>query len=149
MKILHTISGMSAKCGGTASCTYELVKGMQSHSNKVDILTFEPEAGDKLIGTDNFIETVSNSKHFISKTYKNALQNSDYQLYHTNGIWQYTELITAKIARKKRVPYIISPHGMLYPQALAVSRLKKRLFLKLFLMNDLQKAAAVHATCTE
>jgi glycosyltransferase involved in cell wall biosynthesis len=38
---------------------------------------------------------------------------------------------------------------MLYPQALAISKLKKQIFLKLFLMNDLNNAAAVHATCTE
>jgi glycosyltransferase involved in cell wall biosynthesis len=149
MKILHTISGMSAKCGGTASCTYELVKGIQAHNIYVYILTFAPESNERLIGNEAFIKTVSHSKQFVSKIYKKILQNSNYQLYHTNGLWEYTELITAKIARKKRIPYVISPHGMLYPQALAVSKLKKQFFLKLFLMNDLNKAAAIHATCRE
>jgi glycosyltransferase involved in cell wall biosynthesis len=149
MKILHTISGMSVLSGGTSSCTYELVKGLHAQNISVDILTFSSGANDVLIGNEPFIKTVPHSKHFISQLYKQALLNSDYQLFHANGIWEYTELITAKIARKKEIPYIISPHGMLYPQALAVSKLKKQIFLKLFLMNDLNKAACIHATCTQ
>jgi hypothetical protein len=37
---------------------------------------------------------------------------------------------------------------MLYPQALNHSKLKK-LFLKLFLFKDMNKASAIHATCEE
>jgi glycosyltransferase involved in cell wall biosynthesis len=140
---------MSAKSGGTTSCTYELVKGLQAQNTSVDILTFSPHSNDILIGNDSFIKTVSHPKHFISQLYKRALLNGDYQLFHANGLWEYTELITAKIARKKNIPYIISPHGMLYPQALAISKLKKQIFLKLFLMNDLNNAVAIHATCME
>jgi glycosyltransferase involved in cell wall biosynthesis len=149
MKILLTISGLSAQCGGTASCTYELLKGLQSQNITADVLTFVPNANDKLLGNELFIKTILPSGHFISKPYKKAVKSSDYQLFHANGIWEYPELITAKIARKKKIPYIITPHGMLYPQAMAISKLKKQLFLKLFLMNDLQKAVAIHATCIE
>jgi glycosyltransferase involved in cell wall biosynthesis len=149
MKILHTISGMSAQCGGTASCAYELLRGLHSQNVVADILTFAPQADDKLIGDELFIKIVPNDGHFCSSEYKKALLGSNYQLFHANGIWEYIELITAKIARKKKIPYIITPQGMLYPQALAVSKLKKQVFLKLFLMNDLNKAACVHATCME
>jgi glycosyltransferase involved in cell wall biosynthesis len=38
---------------------------------------------------------------------------------------------------------------MLYPQDLAKGKFKKSIFLKLFLLNDLQKASCIHATCTE
>jgi len=149
MKVLHTISGLSAKSGGTSSCVYELVKGMEAKNTVVDILSFVPDDGNELIGNGLFIKTVPRSKYFISSVYKKTLKNSNYQLFHANGIWEYTELITAKIAREKNIPYIISPHGMLYPQAFVQSKLKKQLFLKLFLLNDLNKAAAVHATCKE
>jgi glycosyltransferase involved in cell wall biosynthesis len=147
MKILHTISGMSAKCGGTATCTYELVKGLRTLEVEADILSFEPETNDVLIENEQFIQTVPRPKHIISNLYKKALENSDYQLFHANGIWEYAEFITAKVARKKNRPYVISPHGMLYPQALNHSKLKKKLFLNLVLLKDLNKAAAVHATC--
>jgi glycosyltransferase involved in cell wall biosynthesis len=149
MKILHTISGMSARSGGTSTCTYELVKGLRAQNVSADILTFAPAADDALIGNEPFIQTIPPSGRFISPVYKQALRNGDYQLFHANGIWEYTELITAKIARKKGIPYIITPHGMLYPHALSISKLKKQIFLRLFLMNDLNKAAVVHATCME
>ena len=149
MKILHTISSLTAQCGGTASCTYELIKGLQTQNVCADILTFAPNGNDKLIGNEVFIKTLPRPQYYISKLYKNALKQSDYQLFHANGVWEYTELITAKIAYKTKRPYIITPHGMLYPQALNVSKRKKQLFLKLFLLNDLNQAAAVHATCVE
>ncbi|MDR0799686.1 MAG: glycosyltransferase [Dysgonamonadaceae bacterium] len=149
MKILHTISGMGTKCGGTTSCTYELAKGLYKQNINISILTYAPDANDHIIGDDVFIRTVPRPGHFVSNPYKRLLKAFDYQLVHANGLWEYTELITARIARKTRKPYVISPHGMLYPQALAISKFKKQLFLKLFLMKDLNKAAAIHATCME
>jgi glycosyltransferase involved in cell wall biosynthesis len=44
---------------------------------------------------------------------------------------------------------MISPRGSLYPQDLRKSYVKKKIFLELFLRNDLQKAACIHTTCTE
>jgi hypothetical protein len=96
---------MSAQCGGTTSCTYDLVKGLHNQNMIVDILSFSPAAGDKLISNENFIKIVPRSDSFISKSYKKALGNSIYQLFHANGIWEYTELISAKIVRKKKIPY--------------------------------------------
>jgi len=151
MKILHTITGLSFTGGGPTQSVYFTVKGLRNQSLDVDILTYKPKTGDRLISTEDFIVTLPQGKTSFaySADFKRFLQSHNYDLYHAQGIWQYPSYITAKTARQLHKPYIITPRGMLYPQALAVSRLKKRLFLKLFLMNDLQKAAAVHATCTE
>ncbi len=51
-------------------------------------------------------------------------------------------------ARKKGKPYVISPHGMLYPQALARSAWKKKLLLRFGgVTKDLKEAVCIHATC--
>jgi glycosyltransferase involved in cell wall biosynthesis len=52
----------------------------------------------------------------------------------------------AKIARKQKVPYVISPRGMLEPWSLQQSKLKKQLALKLYQYKDLKKATCLHAT---
>lgn len=143
---------MGVKCGGTSSCTYELIKGIRENGIDAEVLAFEPAIDDHLIGDDIPIQTIPippNSRFLYSKAYKKFLDNVQFQIFHANGLWQYPEYITSKIARKKEIPYLISPHGMLYPQALNKSALPKKVMLIMSLKKDLNKAAAVHATCME
>ncbi len=152
MKVLHTISGMGVKCGGTSTCTYELVKGLIEQKVDAGILSFMPAANDRLIGNDIPIHTIpipNNTRVLYSKAYKKFLIDTQYQVFHTNGLWQYPEYITSKVARKRDIPYLISPHGMLYPQAIRKSAFLKKTVFGMFLKNDLNKATAVHATCME
>jgi len=151
MKILHVISSLGLNFGGPAQSVFYTVKGLQNHKLDVEILTYQPDFGDKLISTEDFIITLPKGKTSFaySSGYKNYLENHSCDLYHAQGIWQYPTYIAAKTARKQNKPYIMTPRGMLYPQAFSHSKLKKQFFLKLFLLNDLNKAAAVHATCME
>lgn len=64
-------------------------------------------------------------------------------LSHVHGLWLYPTLA----ARRSGRPYVISPHGMLDPWALANSRLKKRIAALLFERRNLESAACLHATC--
>ena len=52
----------------------------------------------------------------------------------------------AKIARKRRIPYIITTRGMLEPWSLSQSKFKKQLAMLLFQKKDLKYAACIHAT---
>jgi glycosyltransferase involved in cell wall biosynthesis len=153
MRILHTISDMGIQSGGTTSCTYELLKGLNSQGVNTDILSFKPKKGDQLIGMDNFIcaiERPKNSYFLYSRKFVDFLEiNNQYELYHANGFWQYPIHALSVFARKCGKPYVITPHGMLYPQALENSMLKKKIALILFLKKDLQKAACIQATCSE
>ena len=150
-KILHTISGLGITSGGPSQSVYYTVKGIRELGLATDILTYQPTKNDKFISTENYIIALQNKNlpFTYSAEYKQFLQKNPYDLYHTQGIWSYPTYIVAKIARKYNKPYIITPRGMLYPQAIAISKLKKQIFLKLFLMNDLNKATCVHTTCIE
>jgi glycosyltransferase involved in cell wall biosynthesis len=151
MKILHTISGLGINSGGPSQSVYYTVKGLREQGLDAEILTYQPDENDKFIANEDFIIALPNKKKIFgySTEYKHYLENHIYDIYHAQGVWQYHEYVTAKVAQKNNKPYIITPRGMLYPQALSHSRLKKKLFLKLFLLKDLNKAATVHATCLE
>ena len=151
MKILYTASSLSLNNGGPTQSIYNTVKGLRASEFGVDILTYQPNSSDKLISTEDFIITLPKGKtsFLYSLDYKHYLKDHSCDLYHAQGVWQYPTCISAKIARKQNKPYIITPRGTLYPQALNISRQKKQIFLKCFLLNDLNKAAAVHATCAE
>ncbi len=64
---------------------------------------------------------------------------------HIHGLWEQSSLIPARSARRLRVPYIVSAHGMLEPWALARGRVKKRAYAPLFERATLNGAACLHA----
>lgn len=153
MNILQTIGSLNAGSGGTSTCTYELVSAMNSEGYPVDLLTLRPASqAEKMLGEDDFIHALPHdacTPLAISRNLRRALAESDYDLYHTNGLWMDVNHATCSHARKQGKPYIISPHGMLYPQALAISSWKKKLMLTLGHKRDLQQAACIHVTCKQ
>lgn len=154
MKTLQTIGGLGAKSGGTSTCTYELLAAIHGikPEPQVDLLTSDVvDRNDCLMGCgEKWIKAVPNDYRTplsLSKNMLIFLENSDYDVYHTNGMWMYVNHITCSVARKKRKPYVITPHGMLYPNALARSAWKKWPLRKLWFNKDVLKASCVHVTC--
>lgn len=153
IRILHTISSLGALSGGTSSCTYNLVKALNQVGCTSDILTIKSrDIKNHIIGDDAFIRAVDYDAWLplrISNNFRMALSQSNYDVYHSNGLWLDTNHATARIALLKNKPYIISTHGMLYPQALARSFWKKKLMLMLGHKKDIARATCIHATCIQ
>ena len=151
MKILQTIGGFTAESGGTSTCTYDLIRSINAIEPCVDLLTPEARAGQRLMGTgEEWIKTVPNDNrtpYAYSPNTKRFLRESDYDIYHANGLWMYSNHITCAVAREKNRPYIITPHGMLYPDALKRSYWKKWPLKELHFNRDIMQATCIHATC--
>ncbi|MEP6919458.1 MAG: glycosyltransferase, partial [Acidobacteriota bacterium] len=73
-----------------------------------------------------------------------ALSRAD--LCHIHGIWNVPEWWASYLARAARVPYVISPRGMLQPQAARIGRRRKEVALALLERRNLSGAALLHAT---
>ena len=153
MKILQTIAGFGAHSGGTSTCTYDLLTAMHGIGCDVDLMTVNvKDPTDKLMGQgEKWIKALDNdcrTPYGWSPNMTRFLRASDYDIYHTNGMWMHCNHETCTIARQKDKPYVITPHGMLYPQALARSAWKKKLLLNLGgVEKDLRHATCIHATC--
>lgn len=150
MKILQTIAGFGTHSGGTSTCTYDLLSAMHRIGCKVDLMSIQSE---DLIGYgEEWIKVLPNdtiTPFGYSQCMNKFLCLSNYDLYHTNGLWMYCNHVTASVARKKNKPYIITPHGMLYPQALARSAWKKRLMMRFCFDKDIREASCIHVTCMQ
>lgn len=150
MKILQTISSLSAKSGGPSTCTLDLLNGLYDINAEVDLLTVSTE---DILGKGNlWLKEVPNDCKTplkFSKNIKRELEKSDYDLYHANALWSYSSHITCKVAREKGKPYVITPHGMLYPTALSIKRWKKVPMLRLWFNKDIMQASCLHATCPQ
>ena len=155
MKVLQTINSLSPYLGGPSSCTFDLMQGFASIGANVDLLTLK----SKLPKVDNlghgcsWLHEVDNDSWgplVFSNNLRKALLKSDYDVYHANTLWLYPSHITCKVAREKGRPYVLSPHGMLYPNAIiGKSSWKKKLVLPLFQRKDLELATVLHATCEQ
>ncbi len=152
MRILHTIEGFGAKFGGIATCTRDLLAAMQNGKDVVELLT--PglrDHSDRFLGdgTDWTRKCVNDGigPFNYSRTVTRELDAADYDIYHVNGLWQHIDHATCSYARKHSRPYVITPHGMLYPTALKISYWKKWPMLKLWFDRDIRLASCMHATC--
>ena len=156
MKVLQTIGGFGAKGGGTSTCTYELLSAIHQlgTGEEIDLLTPNVvDSSDQMLGQgEEWIKVVPNDYKTplsISRNMADYLEHSDYDIYHTNGMWMYINHETCRMARRKGKPYIITPHGMLYPEALSRSAWKKKLIRKWWFDKDIRHAACIHVTCED
>lgn len=155
MKILQSIGGFGAKGGGTSTCTYDLlsaIDGAKQEGEAVELLTPEvKDPSDKIMGHgEDWIHVVKNDYRTpvaFSHSLTEALKASDADIFHTNGMWMHVNHSTCAIARKKGKPYVITPHGMLYPEAMRRSYWKKWPLIQLWFRKDVMRASAIHVTC--
>ena len=82
----------------------------------------------------------------IYRAVNRLVQESQYELIHMHGTWRPLHLIAALIARKQRVPFVVSPHGSLDDWALRQKWLKKWFALKTYQGIVNRKAAMFFAT---
>ena len=156
MKVLHTIPSLDPLKGGPSTCTFDLLLAInQQKKSYVDLVTLQtndPETKPFNNEDASWMTSLSNDSILpfgYSNNIKQYLSNTSYDLYHTNGLWMYCNHITCKHARQTHNPYIITTHGMLYPNALKRSYWKKWPLLKLWFNADILKATCIHATCLQ
>lgn len=108
MKVLQTIGGFGAKGGGTSTCTYDLLTSMHQSVSGADVDLLTPsvtDPSDRIMSNgEQWIKVVDNDYRTplsISKNMVYFLQQSNYDVYHTNGMWMHINHITCSVARSK------------------------------------------------
>ncbi|WP_282124754.1 glycosyltransferase [Algibacter mikhailovii] len=150
MKINHVIPSIDKSTGGPARSVTHLIQAMlqQTDDLHVDLNTGESEHPiiTNFSSKRGCINFHTHEILMFSKSLREQLSDLDTDIFHGHGLWQYPVHQMAKMARKRKIPYIITARGMLEPWALEQGKLKKKLALKLFQHNDLAKATCLHAT---
>ena len=148
MKIIHVISSMSTASGGPARTTLLTLQGIRALGMDVTILTSQSASRGEAVSDDPSIRYLpriglSEKRWGYSKTIPQELNSKDNgaDIYHIQGLWQYAGYATARFARHQELPYVITLHGTLYPEALAHSSLIKRIALNLYQRRQLQQAS--------
>lgn len=156
MKILILAPALGPVYGGPSKCVLELTQALGLQGYDVDLVSTNANGGHPFdVPLGQWIE----KKHyrmqyfpcFEFQDYKWSFQLSkwlwanvrDYDLVHTNAIFSLPNIPAYQVCQFYKVPYVITPHGMLEPWALSYKAWKKRIYYTLFEKPALQRASAV------
>ena len=142
---------------GVATCIYYMLRSLNDVGINAELFAYQPEKSTKLVGTDvnvyytrRPIHRRWNKLQYAPQYKSNLLNLGKVDVYHVNGVWLYDSYAMVDVARKQKKPYVIMPHGMLYPQDINKSHKRmKKFFFKIRLLHDLNGAACVLTTCKE
>ena len=84
----------------------------------------------------------------LSLSFANWLRKNidQYDVLHVHALFSFCSSFAMWLARKRGIPYVAHPIGLLERWPLQQSQLKKRLYLKLLEGNNIRQAGSVHFT---
>lgn len=155
MKVAHAIATLDQAAGGPVNALRGLAQAQAALGLNVHVLTGDcpsdsPIRADlesagvqitdyQLRGRTAALRAVG-AIHELSK----ALLDSD--VLHVHGVWNLLPTLAAEVARRRRLPYVVRPCGMLDAWSLTQRPWRKRIHLGLVTRRILEQAALIHAT---
>jgi glycosyltransferase involved in cell wall biosynthesis len=144
--------------GGPPASILGLCKGLLRSGVDVEVVTTTANgrtplppsaaAGDRYEGVPvRYVPAAFPRRFFgarIRQPLADAIERAD--VCHIHGVWNVPEWWASYLARSARVPYIVSPRGMLQPQAMQRGRARKAVAYSLLERRNLSHAALLHAT---
>jgi glycosyltransferase involved in cell wall biosynthesis len=92
------------------------------------------------------VKPVGSSLVALAKAVEQINAELPVSLVHVHGLWNLPAHRCIVWARTNRVPYVMSPRGMLSAWCFGHKRWKKEIGWRLYQRRDLNRAAAIHAT---
>lgn len=136
MKILHVIPRLRKDEGGPSRSSQGLVAALARAGIEAELCTLD--------GSKPWIAGV---KFFEGPLDAQSVKR--YDIVHIHELWNPGLHRVARICRRAKVPYVISPRGMLDPPSLARKGLKKALARLVYQDRDIKKALALHVTASK
>jgi glycosyltransferase involved in cell wall biosynthesis len=154
MKILMVVPALGEVYGGPSKSVLELTEAIGKQGVSIDIITTNANGYKSLDVqllswniTQNYRIQYFPYWNFVDYKFSWSLTSwlfknvGDYDLVHTNAIFSYPVLPAYWSCQFAKVPYIVTPRGMLEPWALAYKSWKKKLYFNLLEKPALTKAS--------
>jgi len=153
IRVMHITSSLSRRGGGIPPAVWELanhqalwgaqpqVAGLLDCDTGEDTAaTHVPFYAARTLGPSAFGYSRDLHRHLLASA-------GEVDLVHSHGLWMYPGWEARRLAQYRRVPCVVSPHGMLEPWALQRSRVRKTIAAWLFENRNLRSARCIHALC--
>jgi glycosyltransferase involved in cell wall biosynthesis len=144
--------------GGPPTSVLGLCQGLQRAGVDVEVVTTtangsaqlpaSPADGDRYGGVSVRYVKAAFPRRFFGARVRGpllaALARAD--VCHIHGVWNVPEWWASYLSRARKLPYVVSPRGMLQPQAVRRGRWRKAVAYQLLERANLRGAALLHAT---
>jgi glycosyltransferase involved in cell wall biosynthesis len=160
MRVLHVSPyfAPAMQYGGPPASILGLCQALQRAGVEVEVVTTtanggsplpaSPRGGVRHDGVPVHYVAASFPRRFfgagVRQPLNEALARAD--VCHIHGVWNVPEWWASRLARAARVPYVISPRGMLQPEARQHGRWRKAAAYALLEHRNLTHARLLHAT---
>lgn len=146
MRVAHVVSDLGNPAAGTRYAVLRLAAALAVTGVAVRVHALQPipddlEAADADVVGYPALAIVP--RLGISPAMRRGLARAGADLLHSNGVWTMPNAYAGMIARRRRLPLVVSPHGMFSRWALGRSRARKQLAW----WGLGQRRAVVAATC--
>jgi glycosyltransferase involved in cell wall biosynthesis len=162
VRVLHVIPSIGPLRGGPSFVVRALAEGLAQRGVTVDVAATDDNGPERLsvpLGQP-IVERGVTYRYFPRQTrfYNASLPLTawlwkavpDYQLVHIHALFSYSSTVSAWMARRQHVPYVIRPLGILNQWGMENRRpFLKNLSYKLLERRLLEGAAAIHYTSVQ
>lgn len=167
MRILHVLPLITARAGGPVAFATEGAEALAPLGVKATLFSTNlghspsagarrpvdaselPENADRL---DLHLFSVS-APHRMAYSPRMATRLAevvaDYDLVHIHSLWLFPQFAAQRVARRRSVPYVVSPHGALDPYLRQRGRMRKAVTDAFWQNRMLRDAALLHITTVE
>ena len=162
MRILHVVPTYlpAARYGGPIFAVHGLCRALAGRGHHVEVFTTNINGRDNSavpleipVQLDGVHVRYFSSQYFRRLYWSPALARAlttdltSFKIVHLHSVFLWPTWAAARSAKKAKVPYLISPRGMLVKNLIEQkSRLAKTAWLRLIEKSNLESASAIHAT---
>ncbi|MBS0541368.1 MAG: glycosyltransferase [Proteobacteria bacterium] len=164
LRLLHVVPTYlpAVRYGGTILAVHALCRELAARGHDVHVFTTSvdgPEDSNVPLGRPVDVEGVKVT-YFPSRSLRRlywapplkralAAAMGGFDLVHVHALYLWPPWVAARLAKARRRPYVVSPHGMLVPELIRrKNRWVKAAWLALIDRRTLEEANAVHTAST-
>ncbi|MES2025537.1 MAG: glycosyltransferase [Pseudomonadota bacterium] len=155
---LHVVANAAVTSGGEGLAALRYAESIAQSGCMVTFLSkhlpsahISEPVGDGILHKE-VVPTHDNLLHELWGQYRHIqslCERKKFDLIHLHGMWSPFLAVIALVAGRKKIPFVISPHGCLEPWALGYKRQKKWLALKCYQGKILRSASLFVATANQ
>ncbi|KOY50658.1 glycosyltransferase [Polaribacter dokdonensis] len=137
MKINHIVNSIDKSAGGTAIYVRDLSNSLIK-SNTFLKVSYNKSNVPLKFNNDVILKSYNKKQNLLNKPLED--------IFHINGIWSLFLHKMVSRAKKHKIPYVVSPHGMLEDWSLSHNKLIKYLALFIYQRKDIARSSCIHVT---
>jgi glycosyltransferase involved in cell wall biosynthesis len=153
MKLLTTLTTIDPlQGGGVCEAVFHLNNSIKSTNDDIQIAIYSLDYNTPKniikkwsIFDTRLFKAIDPFLYGLSFTLRKSVLNSNADILHNHGVWEFTSFISLSWKNKTKKPYMITTHGMLDIWALKNSSFKKKLMYKIVEKKYLENAVCLHA----